>query len=278
MRLTVAFLALLFSISLCGQQLAVTIDDAPFGFSVGMTEEQKVESFKDILKTLKKYKAKATFFVTTGNLTDGTKMCLDLAVAAGHQLGNHTHNHLDLNQVKAHVYIQDIDSCNQIANKWLNSPYFRYSKLHRGDTREKRDSVYQFLEEKGHVIAPVTIDNNEWVYNRGYTLAMRVNDTEKMNELGKDYIDHMKSATARYQKLSNQLTGRDIPQILLIHANAINAKYLNELLGWHKKEGWEFVTLDDAMNDPFYKLEEDYVGPYGLSQLDRIKVSRSEKN
>ncbi len=274
MRQILAFLLVVTSSTLLAQKIAITLDDLPFGYSGGFTDEQKIEAFDKMLHTLKKHKVKATLFVTTGNLNEATKAILDKAVAAGHQLGNHTNNHYDLNKVSAEKYIADIDSCRQLAGDWINSNYFRYAMLHRGNTRAKRDSVYAYLKEKGLLIAPVTIDNNEWVYNRGYSLAMKIGDHKNMDQIAKEYLYHMKEVTARYQKLSLQLTSREIPQILLLHSNPINADYLGKLLDWYKKEGWEFVTLDEVLEDEFYSIEEDYVGPYGFSQLDRIKRSR----
>ena len=262
------------SFALQAQKIAITLDDLPFGYSGGFSDEQKIEAFDKILQVLKKHKVKATLFVTSGNMNEATKVILDKAISAGHQLGNHTHRHFDLNQVSAKEYMLDVDSCSTLAGNWINSNYFRYAKLHRGETASKRDSVYQYLEEKGYKIAPVTIDNNEWVYNRGYSLAMKINDEKNMERLGKEFLYHMKEVTARYQKLSLQLTEREIPQILLLHSNPINADYLGELLSWYKKEGWEFVTLDEVMNDEFYSIKDNYVGPYGLSQLDRIKRSK----
>ncbi len=262
------------SSSLLAQKIAITLDDLPFGYSGGFTDDQKIEAFDKILHTLKKHKVRATLFVTSGNMNEVTKVILDKAVAEGHQLGNHTNNHYDLNKVSAEKYIADIDSCQQLAEKWINSNYFRYAMLHRGNTKTKRDSVYSYLEEKGFLIAPVTIDNNEWVYNRGYSLAMKIGDQKNMDQIAKEYLYHMKEVTARYQKLSLQLTDREIPQILLLHSNPINADYLGKLLDWYKKEGWEFATLDEVMNDEFYNIEDNYIGPYGFSQLDRIKRSK----
>lgn len=275
MRSILSILLVTVSSTLLAQKIAITLDDLPFGYSGGFTDEEKIEAFDDILRELKKYKVKATCFVTTGNMSEATKVILDKAVAAGHQLGNHTNNHFDLNNVSAKKYIADVDSCQLLANNWINSKYFRYAKLHRGDTAPKRDSVYNYLTEKGYIIAPVTIDNSEWVYNRGYSLAKKIADGKNMDRLGKEYLYHMKEVTARYQKLSLQLTGREIPQILLLHANPINAEYLGKLLDWYKKEGWEFSTLDEVMKDDFYSTKDDYVGPYGLSQLERIKRSKS---
>lgn len=273
MRLFTAAIFLIASLSSSAQKIAITIDDAPFGYSTGFSDEAKVEAFDEILKALEKHQIKATFFVTSSKMNDVTKVNLDMAVAKGHQLANHTHSTMDLNQFSAASYIADIQKCEATAGKWINSSYFRFPKLHRGNTESKRDSVRNFLTQKGYVVAPVTIDNNEWVYNRGYSLAIKVGDDKVRDRIGKEYLHHMKEVSNRYHDLSLEMSEKDIPQILQIHANPINAGLLGKLLDWYKKHDWEFVTLDEAMNHPFYEIEDNYVGPYGFSQLERMKRS-----
>lgn len=273
MRLFTATTLLLASFLASAQKIAITIDDAPFGYSTGFSDQAKIEAFDEILAALEKHKIKATFFVTSSNLNDVTKVNLDKAVAKGHQLANCTHSNMDLNTVSAAGYIADIEKCETSAGEWINSSYFRFPKLHRGDTKSKRDSVQNFLTQKGYVIAPITINNNEWVYNRGYSLAIKVGDQKVRDRIGKEYLTHMKEVAERYHKLSLPVTDGEIPQILQIHANPINAKLLGKLLDRYKKQNWEFITLDEAMRDPFYQIEDTYVGPYGFSQLDRVKRS-----
>jgi len=257
------------------QPIAITLDDAPFGYSAGMSDEIRVEAMDRILATLKKYEVKATFLVTSGNITEANQIILDRIKIAGHQLGNHTHRHFNFNDVSAATYIADIDSCKLLAGKWFNSNYFRYSMLRRGDTRAKRDSVYAHLKAKGYTIAPVSMDNNEWIYNRDYSRALAKKDQKNMDRIGDEYLDHMKEIATNYQEMGIELMGREVSHILLIHANPINADYLDDLLSWFKKEGWNFITLDEAMEDEVYRIPTDSVYLRGASVLDIIQRERS---
>lgn len=253
------------------QQVAITLDDLPFGYSAGMSDSMRVVSTERILAILDEFDVKATGFVTSGNISNENQVILDMWLAGGHDLGNHTHRHYDFNQVSAATYIADIDSCKALAGKWFTTDYFRYSMLRRGNTEAKRDSVYDHLNKKGYTIAPVSIDNNEWVYNRDYSRALRAGESEKMIRLGTEYIDHMKEISLKYEALGKELTGRSVKHILLLHANPINTEYLHALLGWYKSEGWEFITLKEAMTDPVYLIKGDLVSDYGWSQLDKLK-------
>ncbi|WP_424963060.1 polysaccharide deacetylase family protein [Ekhidna sp.] len=259
--------------SCLAQQVAITLDDLPFGYSAGMSDSMKIASTKRILTILEEFDIKSMGFVTSGNMSEENQVILNMWLKKGHDLGNHTHRHYNFNEVSAAKYIADIDSCRLLAGKWLTTNYFRYSMLRRGNTEEKRDSVYSHLEKLGYTIAPVSIDNNEWIYNRDYSRALRNNDEEKMIKIGNEYIEHMKEISLKYEKMGVELTGRSVRHILLLHANPINAKYLHVLLGWYKSEGWDFVTLQEAMKDSIYVSNKDFVSDYGWSQIDKIQKS-----
>lgn len=277
MKVIVAFLSWVLVIQLSAQRMAITLDDAPFGFSSGMSDEVKIERFGNLLGILKKYDVQATFFVTSGNMNERTNTILERALAEGHQLGNHTHRHLSLSHVSAKRYMTDVDSCRQEISSYVNSNYFRYSYLRRGETREKRDSVYQFLEDRGLRIAPVTIDNNEWIYNRDYSVALRNGNSSEMKAQLDAYLKHMKEITTEYRQKAIDMTGDEIPHILLIHVNPINCDHLDKLLAQYVAEGWKFISLDEAMSHPFYQLEDDYMGQYGASQIDRLRLTSADK-
>ena len=253
------------------QQVAITLDDLPFGYTAGMSDSMKIVSTQRILTILKDFDIKATGFVTSGNMSDDTQVILDMWLENGHDLGNHTHRHYNFSNVSAAKYIADIDSCKLLAGKWFTTDYFRYSMLRRGNTEEKRDSVYSHLEKEGYTIAPVSIDNNEWIFNRDYSRALMKKDKEKMREIGNEYIEHMKEISIKYENMGNNIAGRNVKHILLLHANPINADYLHALLGWYKSEGWQFITLDEAMSDPVYLIDADFVSDFGWSQLDRLE-------
>lgn len=59
-----------------------------------------------------------------------------------------------------------------------------------------------------------------------------------------------KNAAAFFQDLSQRAPGRDVPHILLLHMNRINADHLGTLLDWYASEGWTFITVAEALKDP----------------------------
>ncbi len=50
------------------------------------------------------------------------------------------------------------------------------------------------------------------------------------------------------------MQGRDIPQVLLIHHNLINALWLDDVIAQFKDMGWTITTPEAALQDPVYAL------------------------
>ena len=57
--------------------------------------------------------------------------------------------------------------------------------------------------------------------------------------------------------MSQALYGRDIPYVLLLHIGAFEAKTLPQLLALYRAKGFEFVSLEEAVHDPYYRAYAD---------------------
>ena len=63
--------------------------------------------------------------------------------------------------------------------------------------------------------------------------------------------------------------GREIRQVLLLHVNELNADYVDELVDMVKRRGYEFISIDEALEDTAYLLPDNYTGQTGPSWLHR---------
>ena len=71
-----------------------------------------------------------------------------------------------------------------------------------------------------------------------------------------------------------EVLGYEPPQVLLLHANELNADYFDELAHMIQQRGYAFVSLEDALQDPAYRHEDAYTGPRGLSWLHRWALAK----
>jgi hypothetical protein len=88
------------------------------------------------------------------------------------------------------------------------------------------------------------------------------------------YLAHLDTMLEFFEGESRELFSREIPQILLVHANRLNAAVLPAMLDRMQARGYRFVTLDEALRDAAYRSPDEYVGPAGPSWLHRFFVAK----
>jgi peptidoglycan/xylan/chitin deacetylase (PgdA/CDA1 family) len=251
------------------KQMAITFDDLPFGYPRNLTVDEQREAVTRVLATLDKHRVTATVFVFGRPVTDANRGLVDAVVQAGHVVGNHSFSHQDLGVVSAEDYILDIQKGEEVIKPWLKGvQYFRYPFLRQGNTVEKRDAVLRWMASRGIVVAPVTIDNNDYEYNQ------RLVDAKvegRAIDVRDSYLDHMMKWAEYYDAKGRARMGRAVKQVLLLHMNYLNSLYLDDLLQRFRDNGWSFITFEHALKDEVYRLKYDYVGVQGAGHLDAIR-------
>ena len=251
------------------KQMAITLDDLPFAYPRNLTLQEQREAVSRVLATLDKHGVTATVFVVGRLVRDANRELVDAVARAGHTVGNHSFSHQDLGTVSPDDYIRDIQRGEEAIASWLKGvKYFRYPFLRQGNTVEKRDAVLSWLGSHGIVVAPVTIDNNDYEYNQRLVDARTEGRAIDVRDA---YLEHMMKAAAYYDAKGRAKMGRAIRQVLLLHMNYLNSLYLDDLLQRFRGDGWSFITLEEALKDDVYRLKYDYVGPQGAGHLDAIK-------
>jgi len=263
------------------REVALTFDDLPEAFSrdIGTMRHNTTE----LLRTLKLHRAQAIGFVNEGKLhvpgeLDARTAVLKQWVDAGMTLGNHGFSHLRLLTTPLLKYEEDVIKGEVITRRLMSGRqpyqlYFRHPYTSTGPTREVKAAFESFLREHGYKVAPFTIENSDYIFNQIYSDARRNNDTALMERLRKTYLEYNDGQFEFIERLSSEMFGREISQILLIHANDINADCLGEMLKRLEARGYHFVSLDQALEDKAYQTKDDYVGLHGPSWLHRWTVS-----
>ena len=293
MKFTVFILFLLsFTISIQAQQnqrfIAVTIDDLPVVVKNGDLAKRQ-EITKKLLKHITKAKVPAIGFVNEGKLYKEEKRVeaeIDLLrgwLDAGLELGNHTYSHLSLHdnpleKYTAEILKGEIITKELLKRKNLEMRYFRHPYLWTGLDLETKASLNEFLREHNYTIAPVTIDNSDWIFARAYDNAIEKKDKKLQKQIGAAYVPYLIEKTAYWERQSTKLFNREIKQILLLHANSINADYFDDLAKALEKRSYKFITMDEALTDEAYKLPDNFVKRNGISWLHRWALDKGKEN
>lgn len=261
--------------------MAITVDDLPCT-NCHDTENARVV-MNGILYALRMHHGKATGFVNEGKLhRDGAldqerTGLLRTWLLAGHELGNHTWSHIAVNTATLDEYKEDVLKGERICRPLMEEfgkqlTYFRHTQLRTGPTIAFRDSLNAFLDAHRYITAPVTMDNDEYIFAYCYDHARQLGDSAGMRIVAYEYLQYMNDVVRHYERLSRDFLGYDMRHILLLHANRLNADHLDALLQQLKQRGYTFVTLKEALADSAYQRPVGFT-PRGLSWLNRWQIA-----
>jgi peptidoglycan/xylan/chitin deacetylase (PgdA/CDA1 family) len=254
--------------------MALTFDDLPFVAAGQPYFPAATRTTSELLKVLRQHRAPAIGFVNEGQLDAAgegrsrREALLRQWIDAGMTLGNHTYAHRDFNTQTIDAFRDDIIKGEPAVKRLMAakaSPrlFFRHPMTHTGDTKEKKDAIDAFLSARGYRIAPHTIENSDFIFNVVYVRALAAGDRALAGRVRDAYVDMTMTATAFAEKTSVALFKRDIPQVMLLHANVLTAESLESLLSRFETRGYRFITLEEAMADPGYATPDTMVSSYG---------------
>jgi beta-lactamase regulating signal transducer with metallopeptidase domain len=203
-------------------------------------------------------------------------------LAAGHELGNETAHHTSLYETSIEDFEADVVRGDQLlsklsAERGAKVRYFSYPYLNTGPNAEAKAAVEKFLSERGYRIHPVTVDNMDWLFSRAYAEALTRDDEAAARSLRAEYVAYMDRMFEFCENYSREVVGREIPQVLMLTAGALNADSFDELAAMMKRRGYTFVTLDQATRDDAYSLPDTYTGVRGDSWIARWAVTKGMK-
>lgn len=265
-----------------GKRVAVTIDDGP-ATGAGRDFDAFQTITTKLRETFVREEIPAIMFINEQQLhvrgqRDARTELVRQWLRAGLELGNHTYSHKRLSKVSDVAFQDDVIHGEVISRallaeqgetlKWFRYPYL---SSERGQRAEK---IEAFLKEREYGIAPVTIDYKDYTYASTYSRRKRASDTTGTDEIRSAVVNHCRDAFNRAEATSARLLGRQIAQVLLIHCNELNADYLSESIAAMRDAGYQFVSLDEAMQDQAYStpnLPAGSLGGWFFSGLESVQ-------
>ncbi len=238
-------------------QVAITVDDLPsHGPSVPGLDG--IEIHRRLLAAFAAHDVPQVFgFVNAQKLVQAPELrgALEAWVAAGHPLGNHTYSHPSLREMKLDAYFDDIAANEALLEELQGgerTATFRYPFLLEGMSRDDTAAIRAHLDDRGYRVADVTIDFYDWAFNPPYARCTELGDEAALAALRKTFISHAMEMLAWSDVAAQDLYGRRIPQVLLLHAGAFDAEMIEPLLTAMEDRGVEWIPLDQALADPAY--------------------------
>lgn len=256
------------------QTLALTFDD---GLDP-RTQPQAARWNEALLQALAAAKVEAMLF-PAGKIVDSPEG-LALVKAwgmAGHAIGNHTYAHRNYGSPRVSFvdFSADVMAADALLGElpgWTRRLRFPYLK--EGESADKRDRMRDWMQLHGYEPAPVSIDTSDGYYNQRFLAWRASHPRQDAARFRQAYLNHLWNRAQYYDGLARRLLGRSPHHVMLLHANALNAEALPEVIAMFRARGWRFVPPAEAFADPLYRKPVDTV-PAGESVLwARAKKAR----
>ncbi len=264
-----------------GRPLLVTVDDLPVaGGALHRDPDDRDRITGSLLAVLAKHRVPAVGFVVWDEVrTPRDRAILQRWLEAGHELGNHTAGHTDLSRASLDEFVADIEAGRAGLGELLAAHgrtvrFFRYPFLREGDTAAKLDGVREALRRSGQRAVPVTVDTQDWAFERAWVEAEAAGDAGELARIADDVQRALRTEVDVQTRLGDELFGRPVPQVLLLHANAVGAAQWDALFTWLEARGFRFASADEVLADPSLAEEPGYVDRLGTSLWRRIAHQR----
>lgn len=272
------------------RSVAVTFDDLPYqAADEALCDPQAAMKLTaDFLAMLKPLDTRGAAFVNEGKVCEAQRATLLPRIEAawldaGIELGNHTFSHLNIHNTTAEAWLADVDRGEAVLRPLLEKRgkalrYFRHPFLFTGETPEKKAAMADGLKARGYVVAPVTLDNSDWMFAAVYRKAEAAGDEAMKTRVGEAYVAYMAGVLDHFEPYSAELTGgREPAQVLLLHANSLNRDWYPKVHALFLARGYRFVSLDEALKDPIFGHADTMVKKFGVSWLHRWTATDGRK-
>lgn len=263
------------------KKIALTFDDLP-GW-VPVKEGIAERNLNRIIAVLKREKVPATGFVI-GKLatqTPDAKRAIEAWARAGLPLANHTWEHVAYSKMNATEFWAGVEKTEGVL-KPLREKYgpwplaFRFPMLNQGgDDSEKEKAANAYFQNTKTLLAHVSIDNSDWAFAQEFDKWRTKNKGKFLATTEKMYTEHLADCIQYAESASEIVFSKQISQILLLHANTLNARKIAGLIGGLRKRGYEFISLTEALKDPvyqpyLYKIPFQPSGDHFLRQMSQV--------
>ncbi|MBS1728148.1 MAG: polysaccharide deacetylase family protein [Armatimonadetes bacterium] len=200
-------------------EVCITFDDGPHPLSC-----------LSILSTLKEKKVTATFFVV-GRQVDGNPDLVKLIAQEGHEIGNHTYDHVRLDKLTREQVYDQIDECDKAVERatglrmvLFRPPGMRYSDTVLSVVHQKQDLMVHWVIGAKDFIG--TVPSEELT-----------SEQQKMPDITPEKI---------IQYVEKQLRPG---AIILLHDNPVTAAALPKLIDMVRSKGYEFKSCQEMMSE-----------------------------
>lgn len=253
----------IFPLSTQALDIAITLDDYPMAEGPIFSLEKRTDAFID---SFKKHDIKAAFFCVGSHLkTKHDYIQLDRLDKAGHFLANHSMYHDHSSKKSSQEFKEELFAMNQILSpyihfrKWYRFPYSDYgNRTALGGSVHKHLEFMKILKQAHYHEGYVTINTMDWSINQKLKTALAQGLEVNYEALKKAYLNLLQEWIRYYVNLYKVRYPLDnIKHTLLLHANDLNALFMDDIILMIKQQNWRIINPDEVFTSPSWGHNTD---------------------
>ena len=217
--------------------------------------ENTRENFDKLVAALRQNEMPPTVDFIVGHALDAEIQ--EAWLRSGNALGNMTYSRVKPKNTTVQEFIEDVDRNEQILAPLLKKfppqqKYFRFPGFSLDSDHEKLAQITAQLKQRGYLEVPATIDAGDDLFSQVYCSALARGEQACAAFVKGTFRSLLLDRTLTARDAARNLAGSDVNHILMIKANQLTCDVLGQLLSWYKALGVNFISLDEALRDPFY--------------------------
>jgi len=197
-------------------------------------------------------------------------------------LGTHTFGHSHYSEVGIDSFRMDIKKGTcitkelaQLQNKSVE--YFRFPYNDMGADSVQHMQARAYLSSENLISTPFTVESSDWMFNAIYEYYIKVDSVFKARETGEAYVNATITNFEWMDSLTMVQYGRRVNHIYLCHDNTINAAFLPEIIKKLTNDGYQLISLKEALQDKMYSQDDTYYKKWGISWVYRWMKDSKER-
>jgi len=233
---------------------ALTIDDAP-----GPPGDVSSTLMDGMRRALERHGVKRCVAFVIGERVAGHEAELERWLAAGYELGNHSHEHAAATHLPARAVAHSFERCHAELERLgaFANRRERYARLpfgDRGKSPAERDAIRRSILSLGYTLADVSINLHDFVYAPLLESALADNRHADAAEVERRFANQARDGLRRSEQVTTLQSARgaisvprDFAHVIALHFVPGTERFLERLLSaWSAHVGW--VSLADAVH------------------------------
>jgi peptidoglycan/xylan/chitin deacetylase (PgdA/CDA1 family) len=244
---------------------ALTIDDAPApeGYASG-------ELMDAMRRTLERHGVKHCVAFVIGERAAGHEAELERWLAAGYELGNHTHEHAAASSLPAREVVRSFERCDAVLQRLGafaggRARYARFPFGDRGNDPPERVAIRRGVLDLGYTLADVSLSLSDYLYDAPLQAALREGRTADAAEIERRFAAQAHAELRRGQHTVQLRAAHGVALAVpsdFIHVTAMHftpggARFFERLLSaWAGQASW-LPLADAAQHDIYTRFGEN---------------------